>query len=499
MAWFEGSGRGNPVVAGCARYAVTASLLLKAACGDEGTADGGGGTGGLGPGVSGELAPVHEPDPELTNAGYEAFARGELLQGVLPREVMRHLYLTWTTSLASYYTYFTDSDAYWSAFAERYGTVPSPFDDAEYPAGFGLASNGKVGIDCLLCHASRFEGKTLIGASNNRLDLRAFVEDVQQLPAAVAALKKQDLPEPYASLVQSLPDDQVPEPYASLEIPTGAAGLNDGFGLGLLTATFYVEPPPDLRTFMGYEDAPPWWTMKYKRRLYTDGSAPGEGIYTMMSTLLAFGLTLEELVAYLPTFRAIQSYVWAMPAPRWEDFELPPIDTEKASRGARVFGERCASCHGAYDDDELPNHLSSTDELGTDPLRASSFGPVEAEWFNSFIPEAEAEMEPTGRYLAPALTGVFASAPYLHNGSVPTLRALLVPAERPARWRRASESLDPVAVGLTFEVVDDAPDLDTVAGRKVVDTTVPGLTSAGHVFELDGAEAEDVLEFLKTL
>jgi mono/diheme cytochrome c family protein len=276
------------------------------------------------------------------------------LQGVLPPEVMRNLYLTWTTSLASYYTYYTDSDAYWSAFAERYGTVPSPFEGADYPAGFGLASNGKVGVDCLLCHASRFEGKTLIGASNNRLDLRAFVEDVQRLPAAVAALKEQDLPEPYASLVAGLPDDQVPEPYASLEIPTGAAGLNDGFGLGLLTATFYAEPPPGLRTFMGYEDAPPWWTMKYKARLYTDGSAPGEGIYTMMSTLLAFGLTLDQLLAYLPTFRAIQSYVWSMPAPRWEDYELPPVDESKAARGATVFGERCASCHGAYDGDVFP-------------------------------------------------------------------------------------------------------------------------------------------------
>jgi mono/diheme cytochrome c family protein len=470
------------------------------ACGDDATADGGGGSGGgADTGVTGKLVPIHDPDPELIDPGYRAFSEGQLVQGVLPPEVMRHLYLTWTTSLASYYTYYTDADAYWSAFADRYGTIPSPFEGADYPAGFGLAANGKVGIDCLLCHASRFEGKTLIGASNNRLDLRALVEDVQRLPAAVAALKEQDLPEPYASLVQSLPDDEVPEPYASLAIPTGAAGLNDGFGLGLVTSTFYAEPPPDLRTFMGYEDAPPWWTMKFKDRLYSDGSAPGEGIYTMMSTLLAFGLTVEELSAYLPTFRAIQSYVWAMPAPRWEDFELPPVDAVKASRGATVFGEKCASCHGAYDDDVFPNDLTSPEELGTDPLRAESFGPVEADWFNTFIPENDAEMESTRKYLAPALTGVFASPPYLHNGSAPTLRSVLVPAERPTRWRRTSEAIDPVAVGLVFEVVDEAPDLDTVQGRKVVDTTASGLSSAGHVFELDEDEVEDVLEFLKTL
>jgi mono/diheme cytochrome c family protein len=239
--------------------------------------------------------------------------------------------------------------------------------------------------------------------------------------------------------------------------------------------------------------------MTYKARLYTDGSAPGEGIYTMMSTLLAFGLTLDQLLAYLPTFRAIQSYVWSMPAPRWEDYELPPVDESKAARGATVFGERCASCHGAYDGDVFPNVLSSPDELGTDPLRAESFGAVEADFFNSFIPEADAEMESTGQYLAPALTGIFASAPYLHDGSVPTLRALLVPAERPARWRRVGEALDPVAVGLTFEVVEETPDRDTVAGRKVVDTTVTGLSNEGHTYDLTEEQVDEVLEFLKTL
>jgi mono/diheme cytochrome c family protein len=471
-------------------------LLLG--CGDDSGVGGQGGEAGGAPSISGELKPIHEADPELIDAGYQAFSNAELVQGVLPKEAMRNLYITWTTSLAAYYTYYTDADAYWAAFNERYGTVPSPFKGADYPAGFALASNGKVGIDCLLCHASRFEGKTLIGASNNRLDLRAFVEDVQALPAAVAALKKQDLPPPYGTLVQGLPDDEVPEPYASLEIPTGAAGLNDGFGLGLVTSTYYAEPPPDLKTFMGYEDAPAWWTMKYKERLYTDGSAPGDGIYTMMSTLLAFGLSISELAAYLPTFKAIQSYVWSMPAPRWEDFELPAVDPQLVQRGEAVFAEKCASCHGTYNDEVFPNALSTPAEIGTDALRAESFGVVEADWFNSFIPGPDYEMESTKQYLAPALTGVFASPPYLHNGSVPTLRALLVPAERPSRWRRASEAMDPVAVGLTFELVSEAPDLETVAGRKVVDTSLPGLSNEGHEIELDEEEVTAVLELLKT-
>lgn len=484
------------------------AALAGAACGDDGGGGGAGGSGGAG-GAGGSgggegargLAIVHEPDQTIVADGLRAFSDAELVQGVLPPDALRHLYITWTTNLATYYAYYTDRDAYWAAFNERYGTVPSPFEDATYPAGFGLAGNGKVGIDCLLCHASRFEGTTIIGASNNRLDLRALVEDLQRLPEAVAALKaRDDLPAQYEALVDSLPDDQVPEPYASLEVPTGAAGLNDGFGLGLLTGTYHADPPAGLETFMGFEDAPPWWTMKHKERLYTDGSAPADGIYTMMSTLLAFGLTLPELARYLPTFRAIQSFAWATPAPRWQDYDLPAIDEELAEEGARVFASRCASCHGAYTGDVFPNVLATPADIGTDPLRAESFGETEADFFNSFIPEPDARMEPTGSYLAPALTGVFASPPYLHNGSVPTLRALLlVPEERPTYWRRDGESFDATAVGMAFEEVDEPGDPETVEGRKIVDTTREGLDGGGHEISLTDEEAAAVLEFLKTL
>lgn len=108
-------------------------------------------------------------------------------------------------------------------------------------------------------------------------------------------------------------------------------------------------------------------------------------------------------------------------------------------------------------------------------------------------------MQPTGRYLAPALTGVFASPPYLHNGSVPTLRALLVPSERPRFWRRDGETFDAAAVGLTFEELDEPGDPETVQGRKIVDTTRLGLSNEGHDIPLTASEADAVLEFLRTL
>lgn len=476
-----------------------AALLVAACGGDDATATSGAGTGGGVPVGDPHLATIHEADPALADQGHAAFADAELVQGVIPPDALRHLYLTWSDQLPSYGFYFDNEPAYWDAFNERYGTIPSPFEGAIYPAGFGVADDGQVGIDCLLCHAGRLEGQTVIGLSNNRLDLRGLVDDLKALPEAIAALKASPPPPPYDALVAAIPDTTVPEPYASLEVPTGAAGANDGFGLGLLTATFYQQPPPGLRTFMGYQDAPAWWTIRFKERLYTDGSAPADGVYTMMSTMLAFGLSVAELASYLPTFEAIQNYLCSLEVPKWADHDLPPVDPALAAEGATIFAERCASCHGAHTGDAFPNAIVPRAEIGTDPFRVDNFGPVEADWFNSFIPQPAYEMEVTNGYLAPALVGIWASAPYLHNGSVPTLRALLDPALRPDRWRRVDGGYDPVDVGLSYDVVDGATDRDTIEGRKVVDTDLEAMGNQGHDMALPEGAVEPLLEFLKTL
>jgi len=481
--------------------ALAAALLaLPAACGSEGDTDGpDAGGGGEAPSGEPTLATVHTPDPALADQGHAAFSDGELIQGLIPPEAMRHLYLTWSDQLPSYAFYSMNEEQYWEDFNARYGTIPSPFEGATYPAGFGVADDGRVGIDCLLCHAGRLEGQTVIGLSNNRLDLRGFVDDLKALPDAIAALKASPPPPPYDVIVAAIPDTQVPEPYASLEVPTGAAGSNDGFGLGLLTATFYEDPPPGLNTFAGYQDAPAWWTIRFKERLYTDGSAPADGVYTMMSTLLAFGLSYAELASYLPTFQAIRNYLCSLEVPRWSDHDLPPIDEALAAEGAQVFAERCAQCHGGYTGDAFPNAVVTPAEIGTDPFRVEQFGPTEADWFNSFIPQPDYEMTATEGYLAPVLAGIWASAPYLHNGSVPTLRALLDPSLRPTRWRRSGGSLDPVDVGLSYEVVDQPADRNTIEGRKVVDTAIEAMGNQGHAIDIPSGSVDALLEFLKTL
>ena len=93
-------------------------------------------------------------------------------------------------------------------------------------------------------------------------------------------------------------------------------------------------------------------------------------------------------------------------------------------------------------------------------------------------------------YWAPPLNGIFASSPYLHNGSVPTLEDLLsAPDERPSRFRTGSNAIDPVKVGLKD------------AGSFVYDTSEPGKGNGGHLYgtnlPIRGKRA--LLEYLKSI
>jgi RoxA-like, cytochrome c-like len=97
------------------------------------------------------------------------------------------------------------------------------------------------------------------------------------------------------------------------------------------------------------------------------------------------------------------------------------------------------------------------------------------------------------KYKPRPLNGIWATAPYLHNGSVPTLDDLLRPAkDRPARFYVGNREFDPVKVGFRS---------DATPGTTELDTTLPGNHNTGHPYAdgLNDTERRQLLEFLKTL
>ncbi len=145
----------------------------------------------------------------------------------------------------------------------------------------------------------------------------------------------------------------------------------------------------------------------------------------------------------------------------------------------------------------------------TDPVRLNAL-PVEGRakyaksWFAHGGEEDEQEtiIDPDG-YVAPPLDGVWASAPYFHNGSVPTLYDVLNPSTRPALWHRTSDELDEEKVGLTIKTVTRIPftENDIAKRREYFDTSTFGKSNAGHPFANDLTEPEKMalLEYLKSL
>jgi cytochrome c peroxidase len=99
-------------------------------------------------------------------------------------------------------------------------------------------------------------------------------------------------------------------------------------------------------------------------------------------------------------------------------------------------------------------------------------------------------------YVAAFLDGIWLKAPYLHNGSVPTLRDLLEPAaKRPKVFWRGYDVYDQAKVGF----VTDGPEARRIGTR--LDTASKGGGNQGHEFGtgLSANEKDALVEFLKTL
>ncbi|HEY3241798.1 MAG TPA: c-type cytochrome, partial [Phycisphaerae bacterium] len=171
------------------------------------------------------------------------------------------------------------------------------------------------------------------------------------------------------------------------------------------------------------------------------------------------------------------------------------IDHALAERGERHYQARCASCHDPASED---HRLHALDEIGTDPNRAKLFDARQAELYNAFFaglevagykPPGEPAVRSTQKYWAPDLAGVWARAPYLHNGSVRTVRDLLTaPPSRPRVFHRGTAHYDTDALGFADE------------GPYVLDTMTEGNSCAGHDYgtDLTDDEKRELIEYLKT-
>ena len=175
-----------------------------------------------------------------------------------------------------------------------------------------------------------------------------------------------------------------------------------------------------------------------------------------------------------------------------------PLDRTRAEQGRAVFQKSCDACHGP--EGPMLGKIFPLSEIGTDPYRVHSYTEKLRDLFFAYTKGydfAFKSLRKTDGYKSPYLDGIWATAPYLHNGSVPNMMALLTPPqERPKVFFRGGDVYDPVNLGFRA----DQPSQD---GRKLFrfDTTLPGNSNQGHVYgtELSHEEKAALIEYLKTL
>jgi mono/diheme cytochrome c family protein len=254
-----------------------------------------------------------------------------------------------------------------------------------------------------------------------------------------------------------------------------------------------LEAPPEIVVPV---DVPPWWHMKKKHAMFYVAAGRGDHARTMMAASTLCTDTIDEAREIDSYMADIYAYLLTLEAPKYPF----AIDTALAEQGRVVFESSCQSCHGSYGTTEsYPNLWVDVDYVGTDgvlALGASQFADRFLAWFaESFYGEVS-RLEPQEGYVAPPLDGIWATAPYFHNGSVPTIEAVLDSSKRPKFWTRSfsSTDIDQDALGWIYT------SLDTPAG-PAYDTTAFGYANTGHTFgdALTPDERRAVIEYLKTL
>jgi hypothetical protein len=199
--------------------------------------------------------------------------------------------------------------------------------------------------------------------------------------------------------------------------------------------------------------------------------------------------------------KRVRDWIWTLPPPKYPY----TIDASIAARGAAVYAQQCTACHA---DDRFRDGITTgtgvgrvepVSRVGTDRHRLDSYTSIFAANQYSLFPQSSfrfTHFRKTNGYANQPLDGIWARAPYLHNGSVPTLRDLLdEPAKRPRVFYRGYDVFDQARVGFVSEVPEEN-------GRPFFryDVSIPGNGNGGHTYgtALSDEDKRAVVEYLKT-
>jgi mono/diheme cytochrome c family protein len=382
------------------------------------------------------------------------------------------------------------------------------------PIGFSTRRVGGielVGLNCAICHTSTIRASAddkpqiVLGMPANTVDLEAFFRFL----AACAMDGRFTADNVLASIEQKTNLNFIERflyrqaVYAFREgvlaqrrqldywnrVPDFGPGRVDTFGP--YQALFFGQDPGNQ---VGTADFPSLWNQRPRQgmNLHWDGNNDSlqERNYSAAMGAGALPATLD-----VASLDRVVDWIMDLPPPSYPEER---IDRTLAAQGEVIYQEQCAACH-AFDGSRV-GQVEPIAQIQTDPHRLDSFSEELVASMNTLgegYPWQFTHFKKTDGYANMPLDGVWLRAPYLHNGSVPTLRALLAgPDERPERFYRGNDLYDWDNVGFVWDVAEEG-------GRAyfLFDTALPGNGNGGHTYGVDltPAEKDALIEFLKTL
>ncbi len=439
--------------------------------------------------LGGWLSPLLAETPQ--ERGYRLMRTVPYLPPDLTRDLAEDLWTVWPDD--------SRAEAAAASAEERqrmvysyYGLMPA--DDGHGPA-LGYVEHrlpdGRLGwsMSCLACHGGKVAGQVMAGLPNSHYGLHTLVEDTRRL--------KLQRNEPLSHMDRG-----------SLITPLGTThGTTNAVIFGVALADHRT---PDLdykprflpRLYHHHDlDAPPFWNVKKKTHLYYDAAVP-KGPRSLLQFMMIPRNSGERIRGWEDDAQAMLDWIESVEPPAYPG----SIDRPLAAQGEIAFRQHCATCHGTYGETPTyPNRVVPIDEIGTDRARFEAITRDDrqrfaASWMGDYGRD-DVRTNPQG-YIAPPLDGIWASAPYLHNGSVPTLWHMLHPDQRPTVWQRTEDGYDHTRMGLEVREFATVPgDPSPAERRRYFDTRAPGKSAAGHTYPeaLTTEQRRAVLEYLKTL
>lgn len=436
-----------------------------------------------------------------------------------------------------------------SNWPDEAGAPPTPAAMLGVTLGVGRSSLPPIelqigNIGCAACHAGPTygadgrpsPGRVWLGAPNPSLDLEAYtqglyaalqvaVADPERLMATVRRLYP-DVTDREVATLRSFVMPRVRERMAAiatkgqgaLPFSNGLPGATNGVAALKLQHGLLTEDTAARARETGFTSIPHLSDRIWRSALLWDGAyaPPGQERFRPMResdlteahrdqlaaitayfTVPSMGVSGETARRRIPDAQTTWAFLQTV---RPQPFP-GAINAERAAAGRELFQRACASCHGTYVETRQGPRLTRfpnwAGDVGTDRARSAAMTEALAARVNASPMKGAISAARTGVYAAPPLTGLWQSAPYLHNGSVPSLAALLGLEDRPARFRIGGHAMDLERVGVAYPE-GYAP----YAGTAEVDTRASGLGNQGHEAPFAGLSRDDrlgLLEYLKRL